>query len=104
MAVSPGRALSVALIGALAVACLGIAAGGSAARGGGLDLAKVGEFDTPVYAAEAPGANNLLFVVEQPGAVRVVRDGNTVNRPFLDISNRVLYGGEQGLLSIAFHP
>ena len=45
-----------------------------------------------------------LFVVEQPGTISVLRDGKTLDRPFLDIRDRVSYGGEQGLLSVAFDP
>ena len=43
-------------------------------------------------------------MVEQPGSVRVIREGKTLKRPFLDIRDRVQYGGEEGLLSIAFDP
>ena len=47
----------------------------------------------------------LLFVVEQPGRVSVLRNGHVQPRPFLDISDQVGYdGGERGLLSIAFPP
>ena len=105
MAGSSGRALRAAGFAALLMALAVAFGGGSAgARGSGLELVRLGGFDAPVYAAEAPGAENLLFIVEQPGTIRVQRDGNTVNRPFLDLRNRVLYGGEQGLLSVAFDP
>ncbi len=50
------------------------------------------------------GANGLLFVVEQPGVIRVVRDGKKLDRPFLDIREIVESGGERGLLSAAFSP
>jgi len=50
------------------------------------------------------GFSNDLVVVEQPGTVRVVTNGQLLGAPFLDISDRVLYGGEMGLLGIAFHP
>jgi len=43
-------------------------------------------------------------VVEQGGRIRIVRGGILQNVPFLDISNRVLSGGERGLLSVAFPP
>jgi glucose/arabinose dehydrogenase len=72
--------------------------------GGGLRLARVGGFDNPVHVDDAPGARKLLFVVEQPGSIRVVRDGTTLNRDFLDIRDRVEFGGEEGLLSVAFDP
>ena len=52
----------------------------------------------------APGSPKLLFVVEQPGRIVVLRDGRRLQRPFLDIRGMVGYGGERGLLSVAFPP
>jgi glucose/arabinose dehydrogenase len=62
-----------------------------------------GRFDQPVYLT-APAGDQRLFIVEQPGRIRVVENGRAPERPFLDIVNRVRSGGEQGLLSVAFHP
>ena len=45
-----------------------------------------------------------LYVVEQEGAIRVLRDSVVEPRPFLDVRQEVLAGGEQGLLALAFHP
>jgi glucose/arabinose dehydrogenase len=71
----------------------------------GLGLKKVGDFDHPVYVTGAPGFPKLLFVVEQPGRVIVLKDGRRLARPFLDLRPAVGYdGGERGLLSIAFPP
>ena len=50
------------------------------------------------------GAGGLVFVVEQEGTIRMIRDGKKLSGTFLDISDRVLAGGERGLLSVAFHP
>src|SRR4029077_20022441 len=60
--------------------------------------------DSPVDVANAGYGSGRLFVVEQAGRIRVVRDGALVARPFLDISDRVSTGGERGLLGLAFHP
>ncbi|MBA2565302.1 MAG: PQQ-dependent sugar dehydrogenase [Gemmatimonadetes bacterium] len=57
----------------------------------------------PVHLASPPG-DARLFVVEKVGTVRIVKDGALVDTPFLDLSGDVSQGGEQGLLSIAFHP
>jgi hypothetical protein len=57
----------------------------------------------PVYLA-APTGDARLFVVEQPGRIRIVKNGQLLAAPFLDISARVSYGGERGLLSMAFDP
>ena len=76
----------------------------AAASGATLGLSRVGSFSNPVYVTSPPGDSHRLFVVEQPGVIRVVEDGKTLSKPFLDIRSRVNYGGEQGLLSMAFAP
>jgi len=82
-------------------------AGGAepSARGrGGVALRRIGRFDSPVHVTGAPGFPRLLFVVEQPGRVKVLRGGRKLRRSFLDITGLVQSGGERGLLSIAFPP
>jgi glucose/arabinose dehydrogenase len=71
---------------------------------GGVKLTKIGNFSSPVYVTQPPGDQRDLFVVEQGGTVRVLAGGRLQRRPFLDLRRRVLSGGEQGLLSIAFPP
>jgi glucose/arabinose dehydrogenase len=51
----------------------------------------------------APGDPDTLYVVEQAGTIRIVRDGKIAGT-FLDIHGIVKSGGEQGLLSMAFSP
>jgi glucose/arabinose dehydrogenase len=75
---------------------------GAARAKGGVALKRIGSFDNPVYVTGAPGFPKLLFVVEQPGRVMVLQGKQ--RRVFLDIRDLVSYGGEQGLLSIAFPP
>src|SRR5688500_16496142 len=70
---------------------------------GGVKLRKVGDFDSPVYVTAAPGARDLLFVVERDGRIVVLRDGERAGT-FLDITDRVSTDGERGLLSVAFAP
>jgi glucose/arabinose dehydrogenase len=74
------------------------------ASAGAAELQSIGRFDNPVHVAAPPGDSSRLFVVEQAGTIRIVRDGRVKARPFLDIRSRVLAGGERGLLSIAFAP
>src|SRR5207302_2059968 len=59
--------------------------------------------EAPVYVTTAPGDPDTLYVVEQPGTIRIVRNGKIAGT-FLDIRSLVLSGGEQGLLSMAFNP
>ena len=71
----------------------------------GLSLARVASgFDSPLHVAAPAGEPNRLYVVEQTGRIVVVENGRRRAEPFLDIRNRVQAGGEQGLLSVAFHP
>jgi glucose/arabinose dehydrogenase len=91
----------------LVIALLAVAGcGGEAATqaDGAVRLQRIGSFDSPVYVTSPPGDVRRLFVVEQGGRIRVVRDGRTLSRPFLDIASKVRAGGERGLLSMAFAP
>jgi len=71
----------------------------------GVKATPVGQFSAPTYMAAPPGDTHRLFVVEQGGQIRLIKDGTVEPAPFLDISSEVEYaGGEQGLLSMAFAP
>ncbi len=61
-------------------------------------------FDAPVFVTHAGDGTDRLFVVEQPGRIRVVRDGQIVPGAFLDVSGSISAGGERGLLGLAFSP
>jgi glucose/arabinose dehydrogenase len=61
-----------------------------------------GGFDAPVYVAQPRSEPRRLYVVEQAG--RIITLANGKRTTFLDIRSRVESGGEQGLLSVAFHP
>ncbi len=76
---------------------------GGAGNGKGVKLARIGEFDQPTYIAQAPGTDDL-YVVEREGRLRIVRPGEVLDEPALDISDQVVAEGEQGLLSVAFPP
>lgn len=64
----------------------------------------VSGLENPVYVTNAGDGTGRLFVVEQAGTIRIIREGKLLPRPFLDIRSRVISGGELGLLSVAFHP
>lgn len=59
--------------------------------------------DSPLFVT-APAGDPRLFVVEQPGRIRVVKNGRLLPEPFLDLTSRIRSGGERGLLGLAFHP
>jgi hypothetical protein len=58
----------------------------------------------PLDLQAAPGDRERLYVVEQGGTIRVIRDGQLQGTPFLDVSGRISSGGERGLLGLALHP
>lgn len=58
----------------------------------------------PVYVAQPPGSTDL-YIVEEAGHIKILRNGTLLPTAFLDIPDTQLpSGGEGGLLSIAFHP
>jgi glucose/arabinose dehydrogenase len=57
----------------------------------------------PVLVASPPG-DSRLFIVEQRGVIKILKNGTVLGTPFLDIHSRVLSGGLQGMLGLAFDP
>jgi glucose/arabinose dehydrogenase len=111
-----GRSLRLLALAAIVAGCAGpgptsrstasVPAGGSFDPGGvGLSLEPlVSGLRDPLALTHAGDGSGRIFVAEQEGAIRVIRDGALVDEPFLDISERIKAGGEQGLLGLAFHP
>ena len=60
----------------------------------------------PLYVTSARDGGNRLFIVEQPGLIKVLQPGAAAPAPtpFLDVTTKVVAGGERGLLGMAFHP
>jgi glucose/arabinose dehydrogenase len=77
-----------------------------------IQLVKVAEgFADPVNVASANDGSGRIFVVERVGRVKIVKDGNILETPFLDLTNINPLGSdvqtgfvEQGLYALAFHP
>jgi glucose/arabinose dehydrogenase len=64
-----------------------------------------GGFDRPVYLTHAGDGSGRLFVVEKPGRIWIMQDGERLSGPFLDIRSLVSSeASERGLLSLVFHP
>jgi glucose/arabinose dehydrogenase len=57
----------------------------------------------PIYAT-APAGDTRLFIVEQGGKIQLLKNGQVLATPFLDISTLTAESGEQGLLGLAFPP
>lgn len=67
-------------------------------------------FRRPLLVAHAGDGSGRLFVVEQGGIIRVIKDGAVLTEPFLDVSELVSPAArsndytERGLLGLAFYP
>jgi hypothetical protein len=61
-------------------------------------------FQSPVQVTNAGDGSDRLFVVEKQGWIKILVNQQALPVPFLDITDRVLSSGEQGLLSVAFPP
>ncbi len=91
----------------LAVATLALIAGVARAE---LTTERVAAgLDEPLFATFVPGDAGRLFIVEQPGVIRILDIAShppaLLGAAFLDIQARVnAAGNEQGLLGLAFHP
>jgi len=93
----------------VAVALIGVAAGIALAardRSSVLGIVQVASgFTRPVFATAPRSEPGRLYVVEQPGTIRVLIRGKRRAEPFLDIRSLVdSDGNEQGLLGLAFDP
>jgi len=59
---------------------------------------------SPLFITAPPGDTSRLFIVEQPGRIRTVQHGTLLATPFLDFSDSVAHGDEQGMLGLTFAP
>jgi len=96
------RALILCL--SLVTACNGFISNPPPPPPGVPTLYLVGNFASPVYLTAPPADTQRLFVIQQDGAVRVLHHDTIQTRPFLDLRGQIAFGGEQGLLSLAFDP
>ncbi len=62
---------------------------------------------SPVAVRHAGDGSGRLFIVERGGDIEIYDGTQLLNTPFLDdndLPNSFVFGGEQGLLGLAFHP
>ncbi len=64
----------------------------------------VDQLHQPLALVHAGDDSGRLFIVEQEGVIRILKNGVLLKSPFLDIRDRVTSGGETGLLGLVFHP
>jgi glucose/arabinose dehydrogenase len=70
-------------------------------------LDRIAELRQPVYLTQPRGQDARLYVVQKPGAVRIIANDRLLARPFLDIRRLVKHsgpGGDPGMAAVAFPP
>jgi hypothetical protein len=92
------------LLAASVLSLAAVTACGTQSADARVHLVRIGSFNAPIYVDAPRGDNSRLFVVERGGRIMVVRGGQKLRTPFLDIRGKVSGGGERGLLSMAFAP
>src|SRR5437764_1045634 len=64
-------------------------------------------FTSPVGMASPKDGSNRIFVIEQGGKIKIIKNGNLLSKPFLNISDRLdglnIAYSEKGLLGLVFH-
>lgn len=63
-------------------------------------------FDNPLYLTHSNDQTNRIFVVEKTGRIKVLPNDSltSINKTYLNISDKIINGSERGLLGVAFHP
>lgn len=90
---------------AVAVGCTDGAVGPDPSDPVSVSLEPVAQgLSSPLFLTAPPGDLDRLFVVEQGGTIRIIRNDSVLATPFLDVDPQITAGGEQGLLGMAFHP
>ncbi len=64
----------------------------------------VSGLDQPEGLVNAGDGSGRLFIVEQAGLIRILKDGAILPTPFLDLTQKVDCCDERGLLGLVFHP
>ena len=59
---------------------------------------------SPLFVTSPPGDTGRIFIVQQGGRVRIVKNGSLLPGNFLNLQGKISSGGERGLLGLAFHP
>lgn len=58
----------------------------------------------PLDLEQPNDGSGRLFVVEQAGTIKIIQNGAVLPQPFLNITSKVMFQSEMGLLGMAFHP
>jgi glucose/arabinose dehydrogenase len=99
-----GRLASLCFTALVVVGCGGAEADSLRPAAVGYRFVQVASgLSSPVHVTAPRGETRRLYVVEQQGRIRIVQGGR-ITGTLLDLRSQVSCCGEQGLLSVAFHP
>jgi glucose/arabinose dehydrogenase len=97
-------AAAVAVLGFLAFELFSGPSASAGAEQASLRIVRIATADSPLQVVAPRSERGRVYIVEQGGKIIVLENGRIRDQPFLDITNQVVSGGEQGLLGLAFHP
>ncbi|PWT88519.1 MAG: hypothetical protein C5B54_10465, partial [Acidobacteria bacterium] len=69
-----------------------------------IHLQKVVNVSGIVSVTTAKDGSGRIFLVQQSGRIFILKGNTLVSTPFLNIASSISFGGERGLLGLAFHP
>ncbi len=99
------KGLSFLALTALIYSLFFMASGEQAYAQTALTVEKIqGGITNPTFVVSPPGDTARLFILEQDGLIKIIKNGTLLETPFLDVSGISSSGGERGLLGLAFHP
>jgi len=87
------------------MAIIGCSTGSTTAAPAPLKTVRVASgLSLPLFVTHAPNDSSRLFIVQQGGQIKILSGGSILPTNFLNVNNIISFGGEQGLLGLAFHP
>ncbi|MBI1815504.1 MAG: PQQ-dependent sugar dehydrogenase [Deltaproteobacteria bacterium] len=85
--------------------CSDVCAGVSPVSGTAIKAVRVASgLNSPLYVTAPRGDVSRIFIVEQGGAIKILKWGTLLATPFLNLASQIACCGERGLLGVAFHP
>ncbi len=86
-------------------ACGDVCAGITPVSGTAIKAVRVASgLSSPLYVTAPRGDVSRIFIVEQTGAIKILKWGTLLATPFLNLAPQIACCGERGLLGVAFHP
>jgi glucose/arabinose dehydrogenase len=69
-----------------------------------MTMRKIGNVGGSAILSTSPPLDTRLFVIRQDGLIYIFENELMRATPFIDLTSKIVAGGEQGMLGLAFHP